>query len=180
MGFYNRAVENEPAIMKVITDTATEVGVKPAGLEFKIKSKESYLRKIRSNYSPMGNTYEIKDILRYTYTAASDELAEKALDSISALQQKGYSTIQVKNTWTHRSNPYKGINTIVQAPNGQKFELQYHTPESFELKNEELHILYEKARLMDVNSQEYIELSQQMIKLSNQLAVPPGIERVKR
>jgi hypothetical protein len=136
------------------------------------------LRKVKANYKPKGNEYEIKDILRFTYTAGPNELTEKTMQSIAEHGKYGYNTIEIKNTWKPNS-PYKGVNTIVQAPNGQKFELQYHTPESFKLKNGRLHTLYEKARKLDRDSEEYIKLNDEMIELSSKLTSPGGIERVK-
>ncbi|MEL7571314.1 MAG: head morphogenesis protein, partial [Eubacteriaceae bacterium] len=94
-------------------------------------------------------------------------------------KNKGYTTINIYNTWNYEFYPYKGINTVVKTPDGIVFELQYHTPESYKLKNGELHKLYEKQRLLeDTSSDEYIELNNKMIELSNILTKPIGIERI--
>lgn len=180
MGYYNQAVSKEPAITRFITETASATGMKPVGLQYRLKGKDSFLRKIRSNYDSGGNEYEIKDILRYTYTASPQDLTEKTLKSIEALRNKGYNTIEIKNTWVNKNNPYKGINTTVISPVGQKFELQYHTPESFALKDGKLHELYEKQRMIvDDESDEFIRLQREMQELSKVLTVPDGIEKVK-
>ncbi|MPW25958.1 hypothetical protein GC105_09160 [Alkalibaculum sp. M08DMB] len=180
MGYYNKAIKNEPDITKVVTDIADKLGIKTAGLEYKIKSKESYLRKIKSNYIPGGTEYEVKDILRYTYISPSSSLSEKTLSSIVEYNKKVYNTIEIKNYWLDDTNPYNGINTTLTAPNGQKFEMQYHTPESFELKDGKMHDLYEKSRLIeDRVSPEYIKLRNEMFDLSDGLTVPYQIERVE-
>jgi len=58
--------------------------------------------------------------------------------------------------------------------------MQYHTLESFDLKNGELHKLYEKQRkLLDDESEEYLEIEDKMIELSSRLTFPKNIERVK-
>lgn len=58
--------------------------------------------------------------------------------------------------------------------------MQYHTPESFNLKNGELHTLYEKARLIeDRRSPEYLALQDKMFILSDKLIRPEQIEGVK-
>jgi SPP1 gp7 family putative phage head morphogenesis protein len=181
MGYYNLALSKEPAITQIVTETASATGMKQVGLQYLLKARDSFLRKIRSNYDPGGNQYEIKDILRYTYTASAQDLADKTLKSIEALKKKGYNTIEIKNTWTNKNNPYKGINTTVISPDGQKFELQYHTPESFTLKDGKLHELYEKQRLLtDVTSEEYLKLQQEMFELSDSLVKPKDIEKVKK
>lgn len=180
MGYYNQALSKEAEITQFVTQTAQKIGMKPVGLKYRVKGIDSFLRKIKSNYDLDGNEYEIKDILRYTYTAPTKDLAEKTMKSIEALKNKGYNTIEMKNTWTNKNNPYKGINTIVISPNGQKFELQYHTPESFKLKDCELHELYEEQRLIaDDESDEFIKLQKEMQALCKTLMVPEGIDKVR-
>lgn len=180
MTYYDKAVLNEPDITAQVKKVAESISMEPLGLEFRIKGKDSYLRKIRTNYKPDGNEYEINDILRYTYGADGKNLSAKTLESIDKYSAIGYNTVRIKNSWLDNDNPYNGINTIVQNPDDQKFELQYHTPASFELKNGKLHELYEKQRLIsDEESAEFISLKNQMFELSDQLTVPDGIERVK-
>lgn len=91
----------------------------------------------------------------------------------------GYNTSVLKKSWNDIENPYKGVNTIVIAPSNQKFELQYHTRESFETK-ERMHKLYEKWRVIeDKTSEKAIELSKEMMELSKELTIPNNIEKVK-
>lgn len=181
MGYYNKAVANEPEVTKVVMNVAKKTNMDTAGLEYRIKSEESYIRKIKSNYNPVKNSkFEINDILRYTYTADADNLAEKTIKSIDNFAKEDYNTIVVKNSWLDNKNPYKGINTIIQAPNGQKFEMQYHTQESFDLKNGAMHRLYEKQRLIeDKTDPEYIRLRDEMFDLSDKLQIPNHIDEVK-
>ena len=179
MIYYNKALQKEPQITEFIKKQAVENGFKIQGLNYRIKSKESYLRKIESKYSENGNKYEINDILRYTYIGSNNKLTEKTLYNIQDMKQKGYETIKIKNTWNDKNNPYKGINTIVKDKDGFKFEVQYHTQESFNLKNNEMHELYEKARVLEKNSEEYLNLSNQMFDMSEKLHIPKDIEKVK-
>ena len=179
MIYYNKALQKEPQITEFIKKQAVENGFKIQGLNYRIKSKESYLRKIESKYSENGNKYEINDILRYTYIGSNNKLTEKTLYNIQDMKQKGYETIKIKNTWNDKNNPYKGINTIVKDKDGFKFEVQYHTQESFNLKNNEMHELYEKARVLEKNSEEYLNLSNQMFDMCEKLHIPKDIEKVK-
>jgi len=179
MGYYDKAIAQEPAITKAVTGVAESVGMKPAGLEYRVKSRDSFLRKVAANYSPNGTQYEVKDILRYTLTAPANKLSEKTLESIAKLENLGYNTSAIKNTWLAPANPYKGINTFVTAPSGQRLELQYHTPESFALKDGDMHRLYEEWRQLPHGSVEYLELEKQMAELSKALTVPADVEGIK-
>lgn len=100
--------------------------------------------------------------------------------TFDSLENKGYSIVKVKNTWTDVGNPYNGINVQLEAPNGQKIELQFHTQESFELKNSEaMYSLYEQARVLEPNSDEYFEIEDKMFELSDSLEVPDNIESIE-
>ena len=42
-----------------------------------------------------------------------------------------------------------------------------------------MHELYEKARVLEKNSEEYLNLSKQMFDMSEKLHIPKDIEKVK-
>jgi hypothetical protein len=179
MSYYNKALINEPGITEHVKKVAESTGMDILGLKYRIKSRSSFLEKIEKNYNPDGNEYEIKDIVRYTLGTEPDSLVDKTLQSIDKLGQEGYNTVRIKNTWGVGSS-YNGINTFIKDPNGQVFEMQYHTKESFDLKNGELHELYERQRkITDDESEEYLEIEDKMIELSSKLTFPKNIERVK-
>lgn len=179
MTYYDKAVLNEPDITDQVKKVAESAGMSNLGLKYRIKTKESFLEKVRKNYNPDGNEYEIKDIVRYTLGSNPDTLTDKTLQAIDIFDQRSYNTIRIKNTWGPDSS-YNGINTFIKAPNGQVFEMQYHTQESFDLKNGDLHELYEKQRkIQDDESEEYLEIEDKMIELSSKLDFPKNIERVK-
>ena len=118
--------------------------------------------------------------MRYTLGTDNPKVfVERMSQAIDSFSRMGYNTVVVKNTWIDSKNPYKGINTVVAAPNGLKFEVQYHTKESFEIK-EKMHGPYEKTRVMkDKRSKEYLEIEDEMFNLSDSLTVPDNIEEVK-
>ncbi len=180
MCYYYKAVRYEPGITAQVKNAAKQTGMDLAGAEYRIKSRNSFLKKIRRKYKPFDNQYEVKDILRYTYTAPVEEFIEKVSRAIKLYSDSGYNTVEIKNYWLDSRNPYNGINTTLRSPEGQTFELQYHTLESFEVKSGRMHELYEKQRpIKDVSSSEYIELADQMFELSDSMEIPNGIENVK-
>jgi len=70
------------------------------------------------------------------------------------------------------------VNTVVEK-DGINFEMQYHTQESFDLKNGLLHKLYEKYRDASTSDQERMKLFKKMLDLNKGLDIPRNIERVK-
>lgn len=155
---------------------------KLAGLEFRKKTAESLARKITTdsqveNISLSKAASKINDALRYTTIFNPDTFAKEYLKMKQELIAEGYKVVKVKNTWLI-DGPYKGVNTVVEK-DGINFEMQYHTQESFDLKNGPLHELYEKYRDTSTSDRERMKLFKEMLDLSNGLEIPKNIERVK-
>lgn len=167
------ATKAESAITEDIAALASKNGGKLEGLEYKLKSEESLTRKILKE----GDT-EINDALRYTQVYSEENIAKGASDTLAELEAKGYTIGPVKNTFKE-GTPYKGINTTVTSPDGQVFELQFHTPESFAMKQNVNHPLYEEARTLDKTNPRKTELNDQMIENSNSVKIPPDIDIIK-
>lgn len=183
---YNKAVENEPAITKDLQEIASNTGTELVGLKHRIKTKESYLRKINTKTKGSSNIQTIedaiddtKDVIRYTFQAESKQLVDKYFEINRKLVDKGYRPLRIKNYWLDKRNPYNGVNCNYKDNRGIKFESQYHTEDSFNLKNGLLHELYEKQRVLEVGSKEYVELKKEMAKLSSKLEVPKNIKKVR-
>ena len=173
---YAQAVQNEPKITEDVKRISEIEGLSIEGLEYRLKSRESYSRKIAVE----SESYEVNDIIRYTYIAGLNELSDKTIKALDTYRNEGYNVIKIKNTWIDDTNPYNGINTIIESENGQKFELQFHTQESFDLKNGKLHEIYEKQRIIkDKTSHEYLTLRDEMFELSDRIIRPVSIEKVK-
>lgn len=183
---YEKITINEPRITDDLKDVAKATGVQMVGLEYRLKSKDSYLRKVNSDSRNSLDSKVIddtiattNDVIRYTYQADKDHLVDSYNAVTRQIEAKGYSRIRVKNFWNDKRNPYNGVNAIYVSPTGQKFELQFHTPESFNLKNNELHKLYEEQRLDSTTPERRVELIKEMFILSSKLIKPKGIENIK-
>ena len=177
MGYYDKAVAAEPKVTAMMEKLAKDNGMELAGLDNRIKGKDSYLDKIAREYQP-GYHYEVKDVLRYTMVSPSNNMVGKTLDSIEDLKKNGANVYQVKNLWLNKKNPYNGINTFVQDMDGNKFEIQYHTKASYEAK-QKTHKLYEDIRKGNLSSEEMQKLTKEMHEVFDAAKVPDGIERVK-
>lgn len=180
ISYYNKAVKWEPEITAQVKAAARKAGMDMAGIDNRIKSRTAYLDKIERKCSTCGCQYEVKDVLRYTYTAPGEELVEKVSKVIDHYAGSGYNIVEIKNYWLDGRSPYNGINTTLRSPKGQIFELQYHTPESFRVKNGKMHELYEMQRyIKDAGSREYLELGNQMFSLIGSMEVPRNIEKLE-
>ena len=172
----------EPTITADINNIATKAGGKLVGLENRLKSPSSIKRKIEAEvadgFSKSLSLNKIRDAIRYTTVFKEGDFVTryKAMQYLLAIE--GYKTIVVKNTWKNDS-VYKGVNTFIQNEDGDVFEMQYHTQQSFDVKNGLLHKLYEKFRDPKTSIHEKEKLLLEMRKLSSKIKVPEGVELIE-
>lgn len=178
MGYYKIALEQEPEISILVKEIAVKSGMETRSFDSRLKTKLAYLKKMKKNYTLHKSNYEISDILRYTYITSADTLAQKTLDVIETFKGLGYETIEIKNYWLMSFYPYNGINTVIVSPSGLKFELQYHTIESYEIR-EKIHDLYEEWRNLPETSMKAKELNRKMFEGYQGTVVPKDIKKVK-
>jgi hypothetical protein len=166
-----KAKAAEPKVTQDISDAAKKSGGKQEGLEYRLKSEDSLTRKIDSE-----GAAGVNDNLRYTVTYEPNKLGQGANSVMADLEAKGYERVAVKNTFD-QGRGYMGINTTFRSPDGQLLELQFHTPQSFDIKQNINHSLYEQWRLPSTPPAVRDELMQQMINNSRQIQIPPNIGR---
>lgn len=172
------ALEQEPKISALVKEVADKIELETRGFNYRLKTKQAYLEKIEKKFSLDKPKYEIKDILRYTYISPPETLTEKTIQAILMYEKMGYTTAEIKNYWLMNFNPYNGINTVIITPSGLKFELQYHTPESYERK-ERMHELYEEWRKLPETATKAKELNRKMFEGYQVIKVPKDIKKVK-
>jgi hypothetical protein len=71
-----------------------------------------------------------------------------------------------------------GVNSNFKDKNGQIFELQFHTKDSFELKTQ-MHEFYEMNRDINAFPDEKLVSSNEMKRLSKELSVPKNVDIIK-
>lgn len=179
------AKKHEPNITKDLQIIASTKGAKMVNLEERFKSKDSLSRKLLDTATAFNipiNKIASKnnDTLRYTFVFETEKYAIGFAKTLSALKQKGYEVPSRKiwNAWkqadTDDDKGYRGINIMVISSQKQKFELQFHTLESFLLKTK-THGLYKEARSLNVSKQRKAEIKQQQIRMAKKVKRPQGI-----
>ena len=188
-----KAAAAEPAItkdlQKIVGSTRGTInyevkinGETKHALDFKLKGGGSLKRKITSDFVEGTDLDYIEghiyDAVRYTDLVDGDFLVEDYMKIQTDLEAKGYKIVRVKNTLGDASKPYRGLNTVVEAPNGYKFELQFHTPESLDVK-ERAHVLYEEQRKDSTSAADKLRLDKEMRELSADLPNVKNIDSIK-
>lgn len=180
---YKDLVKQEPLMTNEIKRIIGKSNGHLEGLDFRIKTKDSLFRKIEKEFLERNGAVSkteifnnMKDILRYTTILDFETFTEEYNKIKELILKENYNIIKIGNTWQDGS-VYKGINTVIEK-NGVKIEMQYHTKESFELKNGILHKLYEEYRDIKTNEKRRKELKKEMEKLSLKIRNPRGVETI--
>ena len=168
----------EPTITKLI-ESFEDNDCITMGLEHNIKGKERLAAKIISDSQKNNITLEksadsMHDALRYTLIIDPENYTAKALEVLKKLQSYDYEIVRASNRWD--SEAYKGLNTLVKTSDGLVFEVQFHTPDSFAVKEIDTHLYYEIER--NENVDEYNrELAREIQKIlfSEITIIPDGI-----
>lgn len=95
------------------------------------------------------------------------------------LQGSGYTITKNKVMWDD-GNTYKATNVQLTTPEGHPMELQFHTPESYELKIKIQHPLYMEARKLTTSPERRTKLENIMQANSRKLTTPPNLDLLRQ
>lgn len=152
------------------------------GLEHRLKDTDRLKEKIadKMRFKDLDNAAEaaarIDDAVRYTFCFGGTAYANGHDYVRQGLESAGCKMTYRVNHW---SDPqYKGINTRWQTPEGGRFELQFHTRESYFAKEQLTHRPYERLRSPDTDWDEIPALEEFQFMVSSAVPKPPGVERI--
>ena len=176
--------EAEPAISADVRTTEREnrYGGWLEGFDFRLKGEDRLKEKVAEKLEaePRITTgealREVADGIRYTYCFLPENYARGYYDIKERLQNRGHEMYSSKNSWD--SPEYKGINTRWVTPQGQRFEVQFHTPESFHTKQDLTHSSYERIRNPLTSKRELGELHSFQREVSSRLQIPDGATNI--
>jgi uncharacterized protein YukE len=160
-----RAAANEPSISARMQEIERRVpSARLEGFEFRLKASDSLKRKFADQVERLGlagAVSDIKDSVRYTVVVDEGDYVAQTNRVIDELSSAGFTPVKVSNSWRDPSRPYQGINTFWRdSKTGQVFELQLHTPASFDAKMA-THEIYERVRIGAATAED-LELERQI------------------
>jgi hypothetical protein len=115
---------------------------------------------------------KIPDAIRYTFCFQPENYVRGYYDISARLESYGHEMYLSNNSWSDRE--YKGINTRWATQEGQRFEVQFHTRESFHAKQYITHESYERIRNPMTSRGELRELHAFQRAVSTQIEIPDG------
>jgi len=197
------ATRNEPEITKDLQEITLEISAEIVGFESKFKTEKSLSEKLARNSlknikrlletdfsieDAIENVLSFRaeafnDALRYTIVLSNENYVFGYKKFLGLLNQRKYE-IPKKRIWNAWKNigtiydkGYRGINTTVISSQEQKFELQFHTKESFDLKNE-THELYKESNKLNISHKRAIEIRRILLEKAQKIEVPKGVKQL--
>lgn len=183
---YKQAASIEPRITKSMISAVSSAGASMYGLEHRLKTPTSIAAKIgadakESKSSFLSSALSLKDTIRYT-TISSEEKFVSTYNSIKkSLEKSGYKEIRCKNYYDAYKQGrvmHKAVQSVFENQNGDKFEVQFHTPSSQAAKELKLPI-YEERRKANVRASRQAELDQEMRDLAEHVKDPKRVMTIR-
>jgi hypothetical protein len=144
--------------------------------KFALKSPDRFKEKLakmierRPDISVGELADEISDGIRYTFIFDPAHYTDQAQRACSNLVGAGYELTRLANRWG--GEEYKGMNSRWHdPPSGQSFEVQFHTPQSWEAK-QQTHETYEKIDNPETPVGEVEKLRAYQRSVSSSLEIP--------
>jgi len=170
-----KAQAAEPEITAVMQSMAQD-GAYLAGLDNRFKDTDSLAGKIFADaeakqLSLPSAAAAISDVLRYTLIFDASDYSERVPQTLAQLTAKGYRVEKFRNAWGGKF--YQGINTQLISPQGMRVELQFHTAQSYAIKQAS-HEVYEIRRNPASAPAAVEKATQESIAYNQQVIVPVG------
>lgn len=179
----DRMRDAEPSITDDIREVDKElIAGDLIGIEFRLKGPDRFKEKLAEAQQEQPDTptseliSEIFDYVRYTYQFKAEDYTDGIAAARERLEERGYTMYLCRNSWD--SPDYKGINTRWLTPEGQRFEVQFHTPESFPIK-QVTHPYYEAIRDMSVSPEERSQAREAQRRIVARVPVPERVAEIK-
>ena len=167
---------DEPKVTRDMQAVVQHEGGEMRGLEHRIKSRDSLLRKLMlkgntKGLGPVQLVNDIKDVLRYTMVYSPVGWGLNVQDSLWGLEERGYRVKEEENFW-EKGDDYSGLHYVLESPSGINIELQFHSDDSHRLKESTLHKLYEEFRDPNTSKVRKQELFDAMAKEWEHVPIP--------
>ena len=175
-----RARAAEPETTAFVQKLASEAGGEVAGLAHRLKSRKATLGKFRRILDEGGDKgpedVVLYDALRYMIVVEDEPVGHhdaSVRTILAAIEARGDTVKKVKNYWPG-GDSYSGVNCVLESADGLHWELQFHTPKSYEVKGS-THDDYERMRAPDTPLGEKRALFESMSRKWDRIPIPQDI-----
>jgi hypothetical protein len=151
------------------------------GLEYRLKTRESIHRSLLREHKRHPHLPEDKlldhvdDVCRFTCILSPYTYQETLIKTLDDLTSSGVEVVKVSNFWRRGKGCYKGVNAKLRI-DGKPVELQFHTPETYDIKQNKTHKYFEIARSLTATKDQKDEAKARIKEIYRSCKYPPRIE----
>lgn len=177
-----RAKGLESAITARLQELAERCGARLEGLDFRVKKTARLLERVEAfsriaSLPPDEAAGLVHDALRYTFVFDADSYARGVLAVLEKLRAAGCKVAHWRNCWNEPTpGGYRGINSAWLWLDGFRFEVQFHTSRSWEVK-QATHGIYERSRV-ETDPKRRLELDEEHRRHWMDVEQPEGALRI--
>ncbi|KFA15667.1 hypothetical protein KWU_0106445 [Xanthomonas vasicola pv. musacearum NCPPB 4394] len=180
-----RARQMEPQVTDMLQRIAARHGGQLAGTQHQLKSYSSLQEKLKQRMALKKQTLEeaaanVNDALRYSMVLEPRDFTAGLRAVLAALDDQGHARVRLTNQFIDYPPSFKAINVTLRSPDGALWEIQFHTPETFALK-ERFHDLYKHTHALALGGASRAEqrkLQAPALEAFKRVASPPGCEEI--
>ncbi|WP_428942801.1 XopAD/skwp family type III secretion system effector [Xanthomonas oryzae] len=180
-----RARQMEPQVTDMLQNIAARHGGQLAGTQHQLKSYSSLQEKLKQRVALKKQSLEeaaasVNDALRYSVVLEPQGFTAGLRAVLAALDDQGHARVKLTNQFTEYPPSFKAINLTLRSPEGALWEIQFHTPETFALK-ERFHDLYKRTHALALGGASRAEqrkLQAPALEAFKRVASPPGCEEI--
>jgi len=144
----------------------------------RFKEKFAKLIADRPGRDPSELVQQINDGVRYTFIYEDAEYSSGVMEVSGAIAAAGYELYERKNAWVDETKVYQGVNsTWREDSHGVLFEVQVHTPESWQAKQES-HTFYEVGQSLTSTPEQRADAARRQKEIFAEVSIPPNIRDI--
>ncbi|WP_284274063.1 XopAD/skwp family type III secretion system effector [Bradyrhizobium iriomotense] len=182
---FERAQQMDREITPMLQQIVSTLGADLAGLEHRQKSKGSLRTKLDSLMAAKNKTLEeavaaVNDALRYSVVLSPQNFTEGCRRILATLDQQGHARTALTNHFNKRNEAFSAVSVTLRSPAGTPWEIQFHTAETFELK-ERYHDVYKRAQDMQLHGaslEQRREVTREAWLAFRDISIPPGCDEI--
>ncbi|WP_445219707.1 XopAD/skwp family type III secretion system effector [Bradyrhizobium sp. Pa8] len=182
---FERALKMDREITPMLRQVVSTFGADLAGLKHRQKSKGSLRSKLNSLTAARNKTLEeavaaVNDALRYSVVLAPHDFTEGCRRILATLDQLGHARTALTNHFNKRNEAFSAVSVTLRSPAGEPWEIQFHTVETFELK-ERYHDVYKRAQEMLLQGAPLAQrrkVTHEAWLAFRNISIPPGCDEI--
>ncbi|MHC2567679.1 hypothetical protein ACVMH6_000007 [Rhizobium leguminosarum] len=179
-----RARDMEPRVTEKLNRAAKHYDGRLVGTQHQLKSLGSLEEKLKQQMALKKKTLEeatagVNDALRYSVELNPQDFTVGLRGVLASLDDQGHVRVKSINTFTKPMPAFKAVNVTLRSPEGALWEIQFHTRQTFFLK-EKFHDLYKRNHALQMKGasladQRELQEAQEAYSL---VPLPPACEEI--